>query len=103
MARGKRRRPARCDDQPGCRGPAAGNRDSARAENSSDVTPELMRHAQRVITFGCLDQCPRGAQGKSEDWPLPTAAGKTRHELHAIREESHDRITRLIASFRAQT
>lgn len=67
------------------------------------VTPELMRHAQRVITFGCLDQCPRGAQGKSEDWPLPTAAGKTRHELRAIRDEIHDRITRLIASLRAQT
>jgi arsenate reductase len=48
------------------------------------VTPELIRRARRVITFGCLDQCPTGAKEKSEDWPLPGAAGKTRHELRAI-------------------
>jgi arsenate reductase (thioredoxin) len=67
------------------------------------VTPELIRHAKRVITFGCLDQCPTGAQGKSEDWPLPTAAGKTRQELRAIRDELRARITQLIGSLRAQT
>lgn len=65
------------------------------------VTPELIRQAQRVITFGCLDQCPTGARGKSEDWPLPTAAGKTRQELRAIRDELRARITQLIGSLRA--
>lgn len=67
------------------------------------VTPDLIRQARRVITFGCLDQCPTGAKGKSEDWPLPTAAGKTRYELRAIRDELRARITRLIAALRAQT
>lgn len=67
------------------------------------VTPELIRQARRVITFGCLDQCPTGAKGKSDDWPLPPAAGKTRHELRAIRDELRTRITRLIGSLRAQT
>ncbi len=66
------------------------------------VTPDLIRQAQRVITFGCLDQCPAGAKGKSEDWPLPTATGKTRQELRAIRDELHARITRLIGSLPAQ-
>jgi arsenate reductase (thioredoxin) len=72
-------------------------------KNPRTVTPELIRQAQRVITFGCLDQCPTGAQGKSEDWPLPTAAGKTRQELRGIRDELRARITRLLGSLRAQT
>ncbi len=67
------------------------------------VTPELIRQAQRVVTFGCLDQCPTGAKGKDEDWPLPTATGKARQELRAIRDELRTRITRLIGSLRAQT
>ena len=67
------------------------------------VTPDLIRQAQRVITFGCLDQCPTGAKGKSEDWPLPPAAGKTRTELRAIRDDLRTRITHLIGSLRAQT
>jgi arsenate reductase (thioredoxin) len=67
------------------------------------VTPDLIRQAQRVVTFGCLDQCPTGAKGKSEDWPLPTAAGKTRQELRVIRDELRRRITHLIGSLRPQT
>jgi len=72
-------------------------------KNPRTVTPELIRQAQRVITFGCLDQCPTGAQGKSEDWPLLTAAGKSRQELRGIRDELRGRITRLLGSLRAQT
>jgi arsenate reductase len=66
------------------------------------VTPELIQRAQRVITFGCLDRCPTGAQGKSEDWPIPAAAGKTPDELRAIRDEVRRRVTRLISELRSQ-
>ena len=60
------------------------------------ATPDLVGRATRVVTFGCLDACPRGAQGKSEDWPLPGATGKTMDELRGIREELSRRIARLI-------
>lgn len=61
-------------------------------------TPELVRAASRVVTFGCLDRCPAGAAGKNEDWPLPGATGKSMDELRAIRDELERRIERLIAS-----
>jgi arsenate reductase len=51
------------------------------------VTPEMIEKAWRVITFGCLDRCPAGAAGKSDDWPLPGSTGKTPAELREIRSE----------------
>lgn len=62
------------------------------------VTPDLVREAWRVVTFGCLDRCPAGAAGKSEDWPLPGATGRSMEELRGIRDELTRRVDRLIAS-----
>ncbi len=61
------------------------------------VTKELMNRASWVVTFGCLDRCPIGAEGKAEDWPLPGATGKTMDELEAIRDELSTRVDKLIA------
>jgi arsenate reductase len=63
------------------------------------VTPELVRGASRVVTFGCLDRCPIGAEGKGEDWPLPGATGKTFEELRRIRDELSTRIDDLITRY----
>lgn len=60
------------------------------------VTREMVANASRVVTFGCLDRCPIGAEGKGEDWPLPGATGKTFAELRAIRDELSRRIDDLI-------
>jgi arsenate reductase len=60
------------------------------------VTPELVKDAVRVVTFGCLDRCPIGAEGKGEDWPLPGATGKTMEELRGIRDELSRRVDELI-------
>lgn len=60
--------------------------------------PDLVGRADRVVTFGCLDQCPAAARGKSEDWPLPGATGKTMDQLREIRDELSRRIEGLIAS-----
>ena len=60
------------------------------------VTPEMVRSASRVVTFGCLDRCPIGAEGKGEDWPLPGAMGKNFEELRGIRDELSRRIDDLI-------
>lgn len=61
------------------------------------VTPEMIDRAWRVVTFGCLDRCPAGARGKSDDWPLPGATGKTMTELRGIRDELARRIDGLVA------
>jgi arsenate reductase (thioredoxin) len=67
------------------------------AKKPRQVTPEMISSASRVITFGCLDQCPVDAKGKSDDWPLPGATGKSMEELRAIRDELRQRIALLRA------
>src|SRR5256886_14024445 len=62
------------------------------------VTPEITARATRVVTFGCLERCPIGAREKAEDWPIPGAAGKTREELRAVRDE----LRRRAADFSAR-
>jgi len=63
------------------------------------VTPGLVAKASRVVTFGCLDRCPIGAEGKGEDWPLPGATGKTFEELRGIRDELSRRVDDLISRY----
>lgn len=63
------------------------------------VTPSLVAKASRVITFGCLDRCPIGAEGKGEDWPLPGATGKSFEELRGIRDELSRRVDDLIRRY----
>jgi len=60
------------------------------------VAPALVLKASRVVTFGCLDRCPTGAEGRAEDWPLPGSTGKTPDELRAIRDELSRRVDDLI-------
>ena len=63
------------------------------------VTPALVAKASRVVTFGCLDRCPIGAEGKGEDWPLAGATGKTFEELRGIRDELSRRVDDLIRRY----
>ncbi len=63
------------------------------------VTPRLVKEATRVVTFGCLDRCPIGAEGKAEDWPLPGATDKTPDQLREIRDELSRRIDGLISRY----
>ena len=60
------------------------------------VTAAMVARASRVVTFGCVDRCPIGAEGKGEDWPLPGASGKTFEELRGIRDELAKRVDELI-------
>ncbi len=61
------------------------------------VTPEMVSSASRVVTFGCVEQCPVGAKEKSDDWPVPGATGKSMEQLRAIRGELRQRIALLRA------
>ncbi len=60
------------------------------------AAPEMTTNAWRVVTFGCLDRCPAGTDGKSEDWPLPGSTGKSDAQLREIRDEISRRVDRLI-------
>ncbi len=62
------------------------------------VTTGLIRTADQVVTFGCLDRCPRGAEGKNEDWPVPGSTEKSPEELRAIRDDLAARVARLTDS-----
>ncbi len=63
------------------------------------VTQDMVDKASRVVTFGCLDRCPIGAEKKGEDWPVPGATGKSIGELREIRDELSRRVDDLIARF----
>ncbi len=60
------------------------------------ITPEMIRDAYRLVTFGCLERCPTGGAGKNEDWPLPGSTGKSDAELREIRDELRRRVLDLI-------
>jgi arsenate reductase len=64
-----------------------------------NVTPEMVARAAKVVTFGCLNRCPIGAGEKAEDWPIPSATGKTPDELRRIRDELCRRIDGLISGY----
>ena len=63
------------------------------------VTKEMVDAASRVVTFGCLDRCPIGAERKGEDWAIPGAAGKSMDELREIRDELSRRVDTFIARY----
>jgi arsenate reductase (thioredoxin) len=63
------------------------------------VTRDMVAKASRVVTFGCLDRCPIGVEGKGEDWPLPGATGKTFEELRGIRDDLSRRVDDLIKRY----
>jgi arsenate reductase len=63
------------------------------------VTPDLIARASRVVTFGCLDRCPIGAESKSEDWPLPGATGKSFDQLRDVRDALSRMVDDLIRRY----
>ena len=63
------------------------------------VTGEMVAGASRVVTFGCLDRCPIGAEQKGEDWPLPGATGLDPAQLRAVRDDLSRRVDSLIKGY----
>ena len=64
------------------------------------ATPAAIDESARVVTFGCVDECPAGISGKGEDWPIPGSTGKSDDELRTIRDELRRRIRDLIYRLR---
>jgi len=63
------------------------------------VTSDMVNRASKVVTFGCLDRCPIGAERKGEDWPLPGATGRSFDELRKIRDALSHRVDDLVVYY----
>jgi arsenate reductase len=62
-----------------------------------ELTGDLARGAQLLITMGCGDQCPVVPGLARDDWPLEDPKGKPVARVRAIRDEVKARVESLLA------
>lgn len=62
------------------------------------LTQDLAKDAHLLITMGCGDDCPYVPGLQRDDWPLLDPKGKDIDEVRRIRDEIHDRVSKLSAS-----
>jgi arsenate reductase (thioredoxin) len=56
----------------------------------------VVRAADVVVTMGCGDACPIYPGKRYVDWELTDPAGKSLHEVRAIRDEIDGRVQALL-------
>ena len=61
------------------------------------LTDDVVRGADVVVTMGCGDACPIYPGKRYVDWELTDPAGKSLHEVRAIRDEIDSRVQQLLA------
>ena len=61
------------------------------------LTDDVVRAADVVVTMGCGDACPIYPGKRYVDWELADPAGKSLHEVRAIRDEIDRRVQALLA------
>jgi arsenate reductase len=66
------------------------------AAPTSQLSAEMARGAQMLITMGCGDRCPVVPGLQRDDWPLEDPKGKPIEHVRRIRDEIRDRVTRLL-------
>jgi arsenate reductase len=62
------------------------------------LTVELARQAQLLITMGCGDECPVVPGVTRADWPLEDPTGKPLARVREIRDDIEQRVRSLLAS-----
>lgn len=60
------------------------------------LTDELARNAQMLVTMGCGEQCPVVPGLKRADWPLEDPKGKPIERVRAIRDDIRARVVSLL-------
>jgi protein-tyrosine-phosphatase len=60
------------------------------------LTDDVVRAADVVVTMGCGDACPIYPGKQYVDWELADPAGKSLHEVRAIRDEIDSRVQALL-------
>jgi arsenate reductase (thioredoxin) len=66
-------------------------------ESPKNVTDEMGKNADVIVTMGCGDACRVYPGKRYLDWELPDPAGKTLDEVRPIRDEISARVERLVA------
>ena len=61
------------------------------------LTDEVVRAADVVVTMGCGDACPIYPGKRYVDWELTDPAGKSLHDVRAIRDDIDSRVQALLA------
>jgi arsenate reductase len=67
-----------------------------------ELTDDLAKWADVVVTMGCGDECPYIPGKKYIDWDLIDPAGKALDEVRAIRNEINRRVEGLAAELDAR-
>jgi arsenate reductase len=60
------------------------------------LTDELARGAQMLVTMGCGEQCPIVPGLKRDDWPLEDPKGKPVGRVREIRDDVRARVIELL-------
>jgi protein-tyrosine-phosphatase len=60
------------------------------------LTDDVVRAADVVVTMGCGDACPIYTGKRYVDWELTDPAGKSLHQVRAIRDEIDSRVQKLL-------
>jgi arsenate reductase len=66
------------------------------AQKPRQLSDELARDAQLLITMGCGEQCPAIPGLKRDDWPLEDPKGKPVERVREIRDEVRARVSALL-------
>jgi arsenate reductase len=67
------------------------------AAQPAQLTDELARGAQLLVTMGCGESCPVVPGLERDDWNLPDPKGQPLAQVRAIRDEIRARVERLVA------
>jgi protein-tyrosine-phosphatase len=66
------------------------------SEAPKELTAEMGRRADVIVTMGCGDSCPVHLGTRYLDWELEDPKGKDLQTVRVIREEIRSRVTELI-------
>jgi arsenate reductase (thioredoxin) len=61
------------------------------------LTAELARNAEILVTMGCGDECPYVPGLRRDDWPLPDPKGQGIESVRQTRDEIKRRVLQLLA------
>jgi arsenate reductase len=64
----------------------------------SKLDAATVERADWLVTMGCGEACPTARHTRREDWPLEDPKGLPLERVRTIRDETRDRVERLIAA-----
>lgn len=66
------------------------------SQYSKNLTSELVNQAYRVITMGCIDECPYTSPEKTIKWDIPDPKGKDKQFFIKVRDLIEEEIKQLL-------